>query len=447
MAVIDFSDIVARVREELQISTSDTTLVSRIENEVNNVYENEVVPFKRWKWLEGHTDVVHKAYYYAGTCSVTPNSATVTLSTAPGSSQGSFAGYLFSVDGFDEIYEVSSHASESTTVTLTSTYQGSAANSTASFKIWRDTINLPTDCRETVEVWHNRSGSNMQSKGRQEIRQIATRSPKSEGFPAFYSTGDFYDPSGGDETESDRYRQARIYPSLVNENVTIHIDYVKEVSTLVDDTDEPLMPREDRMVLVYGTLAKLWASIRRSDVDAARNQGLYDRKLSQMAGRIEDSFDTPKLRPSLGYVRAQRSRLSTRGFRGEASSASGYSPVTYLEDVTINGASVTGNVTVSSGITIDGRDLSADGAILDALADNSETVEYRTISSAENTAKQLTLTATPSSASKVMVDVIQGSAQEYSVDYTVSGTTLSWSGLGLDGVITTGDRLRIHYWV
>lgn len=74
-------------------------------------------------------------------------------------------------------------------------------------------------------------------------------------------------------------------------------------------------------------------------------------------------------------------------------------------------------------------------------------VEYRTITGGEATAKSLTLIATPISAANVMVDMIQGSAQEYSSDFTVSGTTLSWSGLGLDLIVglVAGDKLRIQY--
>lgn len=72
-------------------------------------------------------------------------------------------------------------------------------------------------------------------------------------------------------------------------------------------------------------------------------------------------------------------------------------------------------------------------------------IEYRTISVGEAASESLTLSATPVTASKVMLDVIGGTSQEYSVDYTVSGTTLSWSGLGLSGSLTSGDKLRIWY--
>jgi hypothetical protein len=74
-------------------------------------------------------------------------------------------------------------------------------------------------------------------------------------------------------------------------------------------------------------------------------------------------------------------------------------------------------------------------------------VEYRTISAGENTSKSLVLSGLPAVANRVLLDIIGGGAQEYSVDYSVSGTTLSWNGLGLDGILTTGDKLRITYTV
>lgn len=73
-------------------------------------------------------------------------------------------------------------------------------------------------------------------------------------------------------------------------------------------------------------------------------------------------------------------------------------------------------------------------------------VEYRTITGGESAAKQLTLVATPNTANQVLVDWISGCAQEYGVDFIVTGSTLDWTGLGLDtGGLTTGDKLRIVY--
>ena len=72
-------------------------------------------------------------------------------------------------------------------------------------------------------------------------------------------------------------------------------------------------------------------------------------------------------------------------------------------------------------------------------------VVYHTLNASEVTAKQITLPNTPTTSSKVMLDIIQGSSQHYGVDFTVSGTTLSWSGLNLDGNLNANDVLRINY--
>lgn len=72
-------------------------------------------------------------------------------------------------------------------------------------------------------------------------------------------------------------------------------------------------------------------------------------------------------------------------------------------------------------------------------------VEYRTLTAGEITAKSLTLAGSPASPSGTLLDLIGSCAQIYSVDFTVSGSTLSWSGLGLDGVLGAGDVLRIVY--
>lgn len=74
-------------------------------------------------------------------------------------------------------------------------------------------------------------------------------------------------------------------------------------------------------------------------------------------------------------------------------------------------------------------------------------VEYRTITSGEESSKSLTLASTPSDPTTVILDVAGGPAQVYGDDFTVSGDVLSWSGLGLDGLLEENDQLRIVYFV
>lgn len=373
IGLTDFQDIYTAVLEILGVQATDTTQLNRIKRDINMIYVHEVVPIKRWHWLTGNTRVVHAAYYGGGTVTVTPDSATVTLGTAPATSLGSFAGYRFSVDGFDEVYEVSAHTAGATTLTLTSTYQG-ALNSAAAWKVWRDRVDLPTDAKETFEVWHDRrstlSGGNMKGVGRQEFRKIEGADRKAQDFPYYYSTTDFYDPSTGDaETESDRYRQMLIYPAVNNEPVTLNIDYIKQVAELELDADEPVMPIEDRIVLVYGAASRAFLRFGTNIEAAQQYQGLYEAKLARMMGNVEDSPDMPSITPKSRYLQKLRSsRTKSIGRGGRFAGSGSYQVPTYAKDITIEGATLTANMDVNAGITIDGRDISVDGTTLDSIS-------------------------------------------------------------------------------
>ena len=103
-----------------------------------------------------------------------------------------------------------------------------------------------------------------------------------------------------------------------------------------------------------------------------------------------------------------------------------------------------GDVTLKSGANVTLAWVS--GKVEISASSQTPQVEYRTITSGEATAKQLTLAFTPNVAANVMLDVVGGTAQIYSVDYSVSGAVLTWNGLGLDSLLAAGDVLRIHYW-
>lgn len=366
-----FRDIIDAVREQLGVQSTDTVATNKIKRLINMVYLDEVVPFKRWKWLQKETSVMHDVYYTDNTnyATVTNDSTTVTLNNAPNSSLGSFKGYKFAVDGFPEIYEVTSHTAGSTAVTINTGYLG-ITSATAAFKIWRDKVNLPVDCKETIDVWHARHSSKMKGVGTQELRTIINEDPKREGYPSYFTQTDFFDPSPGDaETEADRYRQLQIYPAITLNPVTIHVKYVEEVDALDADTDEPVMPIGDRAVLVYGTLMHAWTVVGRDPEMASLEAQKYNAKLSRMAGEIEEGFDQPTIGGKARYLNAIRHRGLHRKNLAMLSNAgsSSYANPTYAKDIILEGGNITANFTVASGITIDGRDISEDGAALDAL--------------------------------------------------------------------------------
>ena len=406
--LIDFADLYEAIAAELKLQLSDTTSLNRIKRVVNMVYLDEVAPRARWWWLQGHANIKHKISYSNGTCAITPNTSTVTISVAPSVTSGdagSFVGWYFSVDGQNEIYRISEHIAESNTLILDTPYNGNLITANA-YKIYQENIPLPTDCRETVEVYYDHMGTPLVGKGLQEFRKIQTSSPKTIGRPNFYCTYDFQDPTPNTvETESDRYRVLKVWPAISQYTTILKVDYIKEVPALDLDGDEPLMPVEDRIVLYYGALSILWSSIGRNPEEAARNKSLYEDKLARMMGKITDSMDKPRVEPDSSYVVSKRGpRIGRYGrtFAGPGTSGgSTYNAPSYLENVTINGATITANVGVNPGVTIDGRDVSADGLSLDSHIasigdvhgavggivglDNAQVLTNKTIDASDNT--------------------------------------------------------------
>ncbi len=356
-----FGDIKSAILEALGIQATDTNAANKVKRLINLYYMNEIVPFKRWTWLQKNIQVVHYDYYNVDTVAVTPDSTTVTFLTAPNISEGSFAGWRFSVDGSNKVYTIATHVAASTTAVLTSAYQ-ETLDATAEYKVWRDRVDLPVSAKETIQITHAEQGPPLRALGPKDFRKTESASPKNEGFPSAYNTDTFYNPSG-ELADDDRYRQIRLYPSITQTPVTLSIDYIEEATPLVEDSDEPIIPVEDRIVLYYGAGAQAWSVLQRNEDMADRWLIKANAKLARMAGDRDDGFDTPKLAPESGYINSQRNgglRRKRIGFVGGGQSSAALP--SYLRDVTIAGANVINDITVADGILIDGVDISSLGA-------------------------------------------------------------------------------------
>lgn len=368
LEIIDFGDMLDAVMEELKYQSTDTVSRNRIKRDINWGYLQEIVPFTKWPWLRGEASAVHRAFYNGGTASVTPDSTSVTLSVAIPLSQGSKKHYFFSIEGTDEVYSIEAHTANTATLTLASPFTG-VLNAAANFKIWTDRVFLPTDCRETNEVYLDIRRVTLEGRGSQEFRKIVTQGPKSESIACIYSTIDYLDSAGNpDNAEATRQKVMRIYPSVCNTNYTVHVEYQKEASGMDIETDEPIIPKNDRGILVYWGLYKAWARERNEEA-AARNFELYKQKLARMAGRIDDSTDKPKVEIDSTYIgtkRGPRIAGSSQRFFSQAVVGGTNSYPTYAKDITIEGGTLTADLIVNPGVLIDGVDVGEIGGDLDA---------------------------------------------------------------------------------
>ncbi len=74
-------------------------------------------------------------------------------------------------------------------------------------------------------------------------------------------------------------------------------------------------------------------------------------------------------------------------------------------------------------------------------------VEYFTLEDTDATNEYVLLGGTPVVADNVALDLIGGTAQALSGDFGVDGTSVKWNDAtyNLNGVLTTGDKLRVIY--
>jgi hypothetical protein len=185
-----FEDIYNAVLEELGIQSSDSVALNRIKRDVNAVYLEEVCPESRWSWLRKTVDLEHSAYISTGTATVTANSETVTLTTAP---SYSVDGFYFIGGSFNEVYKIAGHSAGSTTLRLATKYNGTTS-ATATYRIWSKSVPLPANCRETIEVRQDFRGAPLENRGFQDLQKLESMSPRAQGRPIYYCTGDYVDP-------------------------------------------------------------------------------------------------------------------------------------------------------------------------------------------------------------------------------------------------------------
>jgi hypothetical protein len=113
-------------------------------------------------------------------------------------------------------------------------------------------------------------------------------------------------------TESyEQFRKMLVYPSISNMRTMIHVDYIRNAPPLEEDTDEPIIPRQHRRVLLYGASWLAWKK-QRNEEESDKYYALYQQTLAQIAGKTESSPDKPVMRMSRAYLQTKRFPIRNR---------------------------------------------------------------------------------------------------------------------------------------
>ncbi len=74
---------------------------------------------------------------------------------------------------------------------------------------------------------------------------------------------------------------------------------------LEDDDDEPLIPKKDRMVLVFYALSRSWVKQRNLDTYTV-NKTEYENKVARMMSKARDSLEKPNISVSKYWARMKK---------------------------------------------------------------------------------------------------------------------------------------------
>jgi hypothetical protein len=114
-------------------------------------------------------------------------------------------------------------------------------------------------------------------------------------------------------------------------------------------------------------------------------------------------------------------------------------------EYTFSTPTITFNTPPEAGQDVYSSYLSYGNPATPVISAGTNNVVYHQVTALEEAAKVFALPTPPSTPAHVLVDIVGGTTQQFSVDYTIAGSNFGWTGLGLDGILEDGDVVRLQY--
>lgn len=306
-----FGDMINIVERRAKIAgtvqTRDRDLIKDALNEANQTITTE----RAWKWRK-----------FDRTFNVGPAITTGTVSATLLSRELTFTGLTISavhlgrsirIDSTPELYRIIGIDTASNKVFLDAKYVG-ATNALATYRMFQYEYSLPPDLDTLQFVYIDSGIGNSGSESGQledlnnvEFNRLLSVNSSLTGSPSHYTQdGDIfaedlppldemvldYDFLGGEQYT--RIAKIRIFPIESDQNRIVHLNYSRRAVELIEDIDEPLMPIDDRWVLIHYALGT-WHSSNSSGAQADRSFKQGTLKLAEMRQEYIKTDVKPKL--------------------------------------------------------------------------------------------------------------------------------------------------------
>lgn len=272
-----FGTIYTAVANRVRIPTDDTTRITRIKQIVNDIYKDILLQEDWYFLIKRHVFNTASAYDH-GTITVTTGSTAFTFSNVA-TALGSFVSRKLLVDGGtldpSAVYRISTHVASEATGLLDLEYTN-AATSSASFHVYQDEYDLPTDFLSLVDF--QRYGFELQARpiGPRDMLILKGRDTTA-GKPQVYTVLD-YDTTGSPTTQ----RQLWVHP-YPDRTTRVEVYYRRQATDLTSDSDLPVMPEEFRHVIMDGALAEAYYTLAADETRGASYRQRYEQGLARMS--------------------------------------------------------------------------------------------------------------------------------------------------------------------
>lgn len=303
----------------IKIPLDDVEFLEAIKDSINMRYE-DIASRKKWKWVRDRADFRIQLKHTTGTINATQNSREITGVGA--AFVDDHVGWFFRADGSNDVYQVVGVDTAAQTIDLSTSFAGDSITG-GSYELFQYMLGLPPDCKDIDLIWHDYKRSPVEMCSPREFVDRAVSNPYREGKAELVTMsgfkqyegpdlGDFilgYDFLGG--TANDQ--KLLVYPLITDKPYILHVEYIKRIEPLINDSDEPIIPPDRRYILYLGALADMFYR-ERNDAMGDKYEMKYERKIVDMESDTMTTSDRPSLEPDLRrYYSRTRSLRRSRG--------------------------------------------------------------------------------------------------------------------------------------
>lgn len=286
-----------------------------------NEHNMRISTERDWAWRKMDRDIVFKRAVTTGTVAVVQDSREVVFTGL--TVDEAYPGKSIKITGDNVLYRVIGVDISANSVFLAAPFAGTT-DADATFKLYTYEFPLPPDCDDITQIYYDYPSSGRYGGEAQldpvsvvEFNRLLASNPdyiaapmqftrdgkiSAETMPPLDSMVLDYDFLGGDAyTQVDKLRVFPIEPDVTR---VLHLNYSVHVEDMANDSDVPLMPVDDRWVLVHFALAD-WFRVRGQDKAAIMEMSIANGILKEMRNEHKRNDLTPKFKVS--YSRHKRS--------------------------------------------------------------------------------------------------------------------------------------------